>query len=126
MPERILKSGTRLLFGEPAEPMAEIMADAISQVVAQVPEIREAYLPQCLIPGDKEARQVLVVGFARDSQILPAMQILMEKMRLVLPAGEAIDILPFTVRNMPSEARVKAFRIHKLDDPPWRKFWTKG
>ena len=62
MSERQLHTGTQMFFGVPANPMAEVMADAIGQVVAQVRGIREAYLPQCHIQGDVEARQVLVIG----------------------------------------------------------------
>jgi hypothetical protein len=39
MSERQIKAGTSMSFGAPAKPMPEIMAAAISQVVAQVPGI---------------------------------------------------------------------------------------
>lgn len=124
MSERVLKAGTHILFGSPANPMPEIMADALAQAVAQVPGIREAYLPQCFIPGDEEGKQVLVVGFAKGIQIPLAMECLMEKMRLVLPEREFIDILPFTVSAVPNEAKVLPCLILNRDDPkPWWKFW---
>ena len=68
MSERTLKAGTSVYWGAPAKPMPEIMSDAISQVVAQVPGIVEAHLPQCFVEGDKEARQVLVVGVQKSSE----------------------------------------------------------
>ena len=69
MSERTLKAGTKMFFGAPAKPMPEIMVDAIAQVVAQVPGIQEAHLPQCFIEGDKEARQVVVIGVQNRSEI---------------------------------------------------------
>jgi len=56
MSERQVDAGKSMFFGIPASPMPEIMADAISQVVAQICGIREAYLPQCYIQGDELAR----------------------------------------------------------------------
>jgi hypothetical protein len=61
MSERQVKAGTSIYFGAPAKPMPEMMADAVSQVVAQVPGIVEAHIRQCFIEGDREAQQVLVV-----------------------------------------------------------------
>ena len=43
--ERQIRADSLLFFGVPADPMPEIMADAIGQVVAEVPGIVEAYLP---------------------------------------------------------------------------------
>ena len=89
MSERDLPAGTQMFFGVPAKPMPEIMADAIGQVVAQVPGIREAYLPQCFMQGDAEARQVLVVGVEDPGRIPEIMHELMGKMKLVLPSASS-------------------------------------
>lgn len=124
--ERQIKSGTSMYFGVPADPMSEIMADAIGQVVAQVPGIVEAYLPQCFIEGDEEARQVLVLGVESKSQIPAIMQDLMSKMELVMPAHEFIDMLPFSTVDMPPGARVAECRIGGVQvktKKPWWKLW---
>lgn len=113
MSERELGAGTKLFFGIPANPMPEIMADAIGQVVAQVPGITEAYLPQCHIEGEADARQVLVVGVEDEDNIPGIMQDLIGKMRLVLPARQFIDILPFPTSAMPNGARVAECKIFK-------------
>jgi hypothetical protein len=118
MSERLLKADTRMFFGEPANPMSATMVGTIGQVVAQVPGIREAYLPQCYIQGDSEARQVLVICVASRSQISNTMQTLMENLQLVLPAGNPLDVLPYTISSMPREARVDACLIFKAVDPP--------
>lgn len=126
MNERALSAGTQMFFGAPAKPMPEVMADAIGQVVAQVPGIREAYLPQCFIQGDTEARQVLVVGVGNAQEIPKIMDDLMAKMKLVLPTHQFIDIIPFPASTMPSGARVAECKIYETDigtPKPWWKFW---
>jgi hypothetical protein len=126
--ERQLKAGTTMVFGVPASPMPEIIVDAIGQVVAQVPGIVEAYLPQCFIEGDEEARQVLVLGVRSKDQIPHVMQILVEKMELVMPPNQFIDMLPFSTHDLPPEARVPDCRIFERVNSdgkakPWWKFW---
>lgn len=115
-----------MFFGAPANPMPETMAEAIGQVVAQVPGIREAYLPQCYIPGYLEVRQVLVVGVRNAEEIPKIMDDLMGKIKLVLPAYQFVDILPFPVSAMPIAARVAECKIFGTDlevAKPWWKFW---
>lgn len=112
-----------MFFGVPANPMPEIMRDAVGQVVAQVPGIGEAYLPQCFIQGDTEARQVLVVGVENAQKIPRIMDELMSKMKLVLPANQFIDIIPFPVSTMPAGARIAKCKIYEAKTRPWWKVW---
>jgi len=126
--KRRLRAGATLFFGVPSNPMSEIMADAIGQVVAQVPGIVEAYLPQCYLGGDENARQVLVLGVESKSRIPAIMQSLMHKMELVLPANQSIDMLPFSTRDLPPDARIDECRIfgnadQALEQKPWWKLW---
>jgi len=126
--ERQLGGGTTLFFGVPANPMHDVMADAIGQVVAQVPGIVEAYLPQCYVQGEEEARQVLVLGVQSKDQIPQIMQNLMGKMELVMPSNQFIDILPFATRDLPPEARIAECQIFKIaiqkqEQKPWWKLW---
>ncbi len=124
--EREIKAGGLMFFGVPADPMPEIMADAIGQVVAQVPGIVEAYLPQCFIEGDDEARQVLVLGVESKNRIPAIMEDLMSKMELAMPSHEFIDMLPFSSAEMPSESRVAECRIwggQPTTKKPWWKIW---
>ena len=115
-----------MFFGVPAKPMADVMTDAIGQVVRQVRGIREAYLPQCYIDGDKEARQVLVLGVEDDRRIPGIMEDLNWRMELLLPPGVFIDILPYASATMPHEARVDACRIFRAASRPWWKRWLTG
>lgn len=127
MRQRTFKRGTGMYFGVPASPMPETLADALARAVAQLPGIREAYVPQCYIEREDEARQVLVLGFAKQTQIAPAMESLFEILPQVLPEGEFIDVLPFTVDAMPEEARVDECAILLADAPTsWWKFWRRN
>ena len=127
MSERVISAGTTILFGEPASPMSQVWVDAIGQVVSQVPAIEEAYLPQCFIEGDTDARQVLVVGVRSKQEIPSAMHTLMEKMKLLLGEGQFIDILPFAVGYVPPAAQVvRCFerpRTENSRERRWWKFW---
>lgn len=126
--ERQLSAGTTMFFGVPTNPMPEIMADAIGQVVAQVPGIVEAYLPQCYIQDEEEARQVLVLGVQSKGHIPEIMQDLMGKMELVMPPNQFIDMLPFSTLDLPPGARVAECQIfggvdEKQGQKPWWKIW---
>ena len=125
MNERTISQGTKMFFGAPAKPMADVMVDALGQVVAQVPGICEAYIPQCFIEGDAEARQVLVVGVEKQERIPEVMQDLMGKMKLLLPPGVFMDILPYPTAELPEEARVEKCRIlaSPAKSKPWWRFW---
>jgi hypothetical protein len=123
MSQREVKAGTSMYFGAPAKPMPEIMAEAISQVVTQVPGIVEAHLPQCFIEGDKEARQVLVVGVQRRSEIPQIADALMGKLQLVFPPGQFIDVLPFESGAVPAGVRQAGCQIFAADKKAWWKIW---
>jgi hypothetical protein len=123
MSERTVKAGATMFFGAPANPMPEIIADAISQVVAQVPGIVEAHLPQCFIEGDHEARQVLVIGVQSRGEIPQIAQALMGKLQLVFPPAEFIDILPFESGAVPAAIRQAGCRIFARERKAWWKIW---
>ena len=112
-----------MYFGAPAKPMPEIMVDAISQVVAQVPGIVEAHLPQCFVEGDKEARQVLVISVHRRGDIPQIAQALMGKLQLVFPPGQFIDILPFESGAVPQGVRQAGCQIFAGEKKAWWKIW---
>lgn len=121
--ERTLGAGTKLHFGAPANPMPEVLADGISQVVAQVPGILEAHLPQCFIEGDTEARQVLVLGVTRRDEIPAIMNVLMGKLELLFGSGQFIDILPFERRAIPYGVREAGCQIFGTTKKSWWKLW---
>ena len=121
MQERHLKEGTKIFFGPPSNPMPQIMVEAIGQVIAQVPGIVEAYLPQCFIAGDSEARQVLVVAIEPESNIPEIMKDLGTKMSVLLPRGQFIDMLPYTTKTLPESSR--HVPCYSKASKKWWKFW---
>jgi hypothetical protein len=76
-----------------------------------VPGIIEAHLPQCFIEGDKDARQVLVVGVQNRSEIPHIAQQLMAKLKVVFPPGQLMDILPFESGSVPPGVRQAGCQI---------------
>jgi len=75
------------------------------------------------LSGDSEARQVLVIDVERTEMIDAIMTELMSKMRLLLPAGQYMDIVPFASSSIPKEARVESCRVFGAPRKPWWKVW---
>src|SRR5262249_16985810 len=122
----VSSSGIKILGGAPANPVREIMVDAIRQIVAQVPGTFEAYLPLCLIEGDQEARQVLLVGVDPRAAATEVMEDLGEKMKLLLPEREFIDIVPLPPSSpllALAATRVPSTLIFKRKRRPWWRIW---
>jgi hypothetical protein len=88
-----------MMIGAPAVPMPEERSAAIGRLVATVPEIVEAHLPQCYIPGQtSKSAQILFLVFAR--AISPAaLQTIGAGLPAIVPAGEFLDILPITLAS---------------------------
>jgi hypothetical protein len=125
MSEREIKAGTTLYFGPPAEPLPEVTVAAIKQVVERVPGIAEAHLPQCFIEGEKEARQVLVVGVRSEDEIPRVGEALMHGLQSKLSPGELefIDVMPFGVTSIPDGVRKASCQIFAGETKPWWKIW---
>jgi hypothetical protein len=125
MSERIITAGTSLYFGAPAEPMADVTISAITQVVQRVSGIVEAHLPQCFIEGEKEARQVLVVGVKSSEEIPRVGETLMRKLESTLSRAELefMDVMPFEVTSIPDGVRKAGCQIFAGETKPWWKIW---
>jgi hypothetical protein len=81
MTELDIPPGTLVFWGRPAHPMAGYLSRCIAAVVASVPGIAEAHLPQCLVSA----------ATARPAQVLI----------LVLRAGaESRDVLTAVERGL--------------------------
>lgn len=111
-----------LVFAAPKKPLAPALSDTIGRLVAQVPGIREAYVPQYR-GASGELRQALVIGVGRTEEIPGIVADLTTRMQRGLPPGAWFDILPFTVDEIPAAA--KAERCHIFGDSanPWWRFW---
>jgi hypothetical protein len=110
-------------FSVPTEPIAGVVADAIRQVIEQVAEISEAYLPACLMQHEAEPRQVLLIGISTPAAQEKVVDELLRRLRLLLPPGRFMDVLPFPSGGIPPEARlVPLFFRSRKQRPSWR-FW---
>jgi SseB protein C-terminal domain len=123
MSDRTLKAGTTLYFGPPAKPMPDAMVEGISHVLAQVPGILEAHLPQCFIEGDTRGRQVLVIGVRSRDEIPRIAGALVSKMQHLFPPGQGLDILPFQTDALPPGVRKAGCQIQAVEKRAWWKLW---
>jgi hypothetical protein len=118
---RNIADGTKLYFGAPAQPMAPTLVSAISGAVASVAGISEAHLPQCLIEGDKAARQVLAIVVSPQADISGIAHELGLSLRSTLTAGVLMDILPFRDSAVPTGVREARCQIYPLPKKQWWK-----
>ena len=115
------------MFGRPAKPMPSQKSEAIAKAISEVDGLLEAYLPQCYITGDAEARQILVIGVGTKEEIPKVAEGIMAGLKGVFSEGDFIDILPYTTLNLPSairDTKLCIFRNPALAiSRPWWKFW---
>src|SRR5437870_4524678 len=99
MDPHAVKAGSQMLIGAPAIPMPAERSAAIGRLIASVPEIVEAHLPQCYIAGHTpKSAQVLFVVFPK-TILHSAMQKIGAGLTTILPAGEFLDMLPITLTS---------------------------
>ena len=120
---RTINAGTKMFFGAPAKPMPHERKESITQAVTGVAGVSEAYLPQCFIEGDSEARQILAVAVEKKEDVPRVADEIMSKLKSVLPDGDFIDILPYPSTSFPAEARVAKCQIIGSTAKPWWKLW---
>jgi hypothetical protein len=103
--QRVIKAGTTLTFGKPADPMPRQIADRIAQAVAAIPAIVEAHLPLCHVEGDDKPRQILVICVTSRTRVAEIMQALEPQLEQIIPPGEFMDTLPYETGAMPTAIR---------------------
>jgi hypothetical protein len=115
-------SGPEFVFAAAKKPLTPALADTIGRLVAQVPGIREAYVPQYR-SGDGEFRQGLVIGVEKKEEIPAIVADLTARMQRGLPPGAWFDILPFAAEAIPAAARAQRCHIYGELANPWWRFW---
>jgi hypothetical protein len=100
--QRVIKAGTTLTFGKPADPMPRQIADRIAEAVAGIPGIVEAHLPLCHVEGDDKPRQILVICVTSLTRVAEIMETLEPRLQLIIPPGEFMDTLPYEMGAMPA------------------------
>ena len=89
-----LKQGSRIYFGEPADPMPRELSDSIAALMRKTPGIAEAHLPQCYIEGAKAAAQVLAVVPLPNAELKRLIDAIGHGLLSILPSGQSLDVLP--------------------------------
>ena len=111
-----------MLLGAPSAPMPVERSDAIAALVASLPGVTEAHLPQCFVVGemDKPA-QILAIAFkTKPSQ--QALDTLGKGLKNILPSGEHLDVWPLTpTSSMLADVRQANCRIYSR--PQKRSWW---
>jgi hypothetical protein len=95
----------------------------IANVVAKVPCVVEAHLPQCFIEGDTAARQALIVVVRSKADTPEIAQQISAAISKVIPGGHFVDILPFVNGVVPTGLRESGCQIFRAISRPWWNIW---
>jgi hypothetical protein len=83
-----IPQGASIYLGAPANPMPKAHSDAITDMVSKMPEIEEAHLPQCYLPGVVDPpTQILVILAQPGSDTQAVLQALARGVFDALPKG---------------------------------------
>jgi hypothetical protein len=95
MPLLTIPSGTPIMLGTPARPMAEALMQSIGTMLLNVNGVREAHLPQCFAMGVMEKpAQVLVVVIEATASSEEVMDAVLLGLAERLPEGIQLDVWP--------------------------------
>lgn len=83
----VLRAGEKAFVGAPSIPMNQALVRSISELVQSIPDILEAHLPQCFVPGAMQGpAQILVIVVAATSDYESVLRQLQDGLgRLSLP-----------------------------------------
>jgi len=123
MDQRQIAGGTRNYFGAPATPMPGDRSAAIADLVARVPGVVEAHLPQCFIEGEPGARQVLAIVVSTKEEIPRVCNAIGHGLKGILPEGQFLDILPFRQTSVIPGVREARCQIYPSNAKAWWKVW---
>ena len=107
MNELRLETGTNILIGKPAKPIARRQVKKISDLLHDIDEIREAHLPEVFAVGTMETSAPVLFIVVDPESAIPAVmeklagplsEMLARQSLDVWPVGKAHDIVP-TVRD---------------------------
>jgi hypothetical protein len=116
------RKARRLAFDQP-QSVSWTTLRVLSDVIAQVQGVRDAFVVRCSINGEA-AENVLVVGLDEGVASEPIMSKLMPKLRLLLASHEHLDVLPFPAGELPEGLHRTAYRVPvQLRRRRWWRFW---
>jgi hypothetical protein len=127
MESRELEAGTQILIGAPARPMPSAQSAAIAGMLAKVPGVVEAHLPQVYAPGAmNEPAQVLVVVLRPGVDTEATLHAINCDLARLLTEDSHLDIFPVASDSgILKDVRAVGCRIlgEARDFKPWWKFW---
>ena len=127
MEAREIEAGTQILIGAPARPMPSAQSAAIAAVLAKVPGVVEAHLPQVYAPGAMdEPAQVLVVVLRPGADTDATLHAINCDLARLLTEDSRLDIFPVAGDSgMLRDVRAVGCQIlgEKRGEKPWWKFW---
>jgi hypothetical protein len=127
MEAREIGAGTQILIGAPARPMPSAQTAAIAAMLAKVPGVVEAHLPQVYAPGAmSEPAQVLVVVLRPGADMDATLEAINCDLARLLTEDSRLDIFPVASDSgMLKDVRAVGCQIlgaaHQAK--PWWKFW---
>ena len=127
MEAREIEAGTQILIGAPARPMPSAQSAAIAAMLAKVPGVVEAHLPQVYAPGAMtEPAQVLVVVLRPGADADATLEAINCDLARLLTEDSRLDIFPVSSDSgILKDVRAVGCRIlgEARDAKPWWKFW---
>ena len=127
MEAREIEAGTQVLIGAPAHPMPSAQSAAIAAMLAKVPDVVEAHLPQIYAPGAMaEPAQVLVVVLRPGADAVTTIDAINCDLARLLTEDTRLDIFPVAGDSgMLRDVRAVGCRIlgAARGAKPWWKFW---
>jgi hypothetical protein len=127
MEAREIEAGTQILIGAPARPMPSAQSAAIAALLAKVPGVVEAHLPQVYAPGAmSEPAQVLVVVLRPGADADATLDAINCDLARLLTEDSRLDIFPVAGDSgILKDVRAVGCRIlgDTRDAKPWWKFW---
>ena len=93
MPPLKIPTGTPIMLGVPAVPLAEDLLQSIGTMLLSVGGVREAHVPQCFAMGVMERpAQVLVVVIESDAPSEAVIDEILLGLTAILPDGIHLDL----------------------------------
>jgi hypothetical protein len=88
-----IPTGATVYLGKPAKPVQPKLVDSLRAVIAELPNILEAHLPQCWVKDIlPEAGPILVLVLSGDSDGADDVALQMERrIAAILPPGSHLD-----------------------------------
>jgi hypothetical protein len=127
MESRELEAGTQILIGAPARPMPSAQSAAIADMLAKVPGVVEAHLPQVYAPGVmNEPAQVLVVVLRPGVDTEATLHAINCDLARLLTEDSHLDIFPVASDSgILRDVRAVGCRIlgEAHVEKAWWKFW---